>query len=258
MDEKDKALAILEDALEQAKAFYCDKPHLTLVEILINLGVVLRSAQNVDFEKCLQYFQDAKELMNEILGPNHAHSLTSEILKNMAKVYYDLNDLAKAQQYLRDVLSMNSVICGESSVNDTMATVCSNLGLVAEKMDNLSQAKEYYSEAVKMRNKLISLNKNTDFDLFGNLYRLSLICEELGEEDEAFKLLQEAIEIEKVVGSENWPMWDVLVKLNVTLKIGSFSKLLTRFQDGLEAAKFTAEEDCPPESLKYLKLLKQV
>ncbi|CAB3978241.1 tetratricopeptide repeat 28-like [Paramuricea clavata] len=258
MDKKDKAVEILEDALEQARAFYCGKPHLTLVEVLINLGVVLHSAQNVDFEKCLQYFQEAKVLMDEILGPNHAHSLTSEIFKNMAGIYYDLGDLTKAQQYLGDVLDMNSIICGENSVNDTMATVCSNLGLAAEKMGNLGQAKEYYSEAVRMRNKLISSTKNTDFDLFGNLYRLSLICETLGEEDEALKLLQEAMEIEKAVGTENWPIWDVMLKLNMQLEIGSFAKLLTRFQEGLQVAKTTAEEDCPPESLKYLKLLKQI
>lgn len=258
MDQKDKAVEILEDALEQARVFYCAKPHFTFVEVLINLGVVLGSVQNVNFQKCLQYFQEAREMMDGILGPNHAHSLTSEILQNTAQIYYDLDDLVKAQQYLRDVLNMNSVICGENGVNNTMATVCSNLGLVAEKMGNPSQAKDYYSEAVKIRNKLISLSKNTDFDLFDNLYRLSLTCEALGEEDEALKLLQEATEIDKAVGSENWPIWDVLLKVNLQFGIASFAKLLTRFQEGLQVARAAREEDSPPESLKYLKVLKQL
>ena len=258
MEQKDKAVENLEDALEQARAFYRTQPHFTFVEVLINLGVVLGSYENVDFQKCLQYFQEAKGMMDEILGPNHAHSLTSEILQNTARIYHGLDDLVKAQQYLRDVLNMNSVICGENGVNSTMATVCSNLGLVAEKMGNLSQAKDYYSEAVKIRNKLTSLNKNTDFDLFDNLYRLSLTCEALGKEDEALKLLQEATEIDKAVGSENWPIWDVLLKVNLQLGIGSFAKLLTRFQEGLQVARAAREGDCPPESLKYLKVLKQL
>lgn len=258
MGKKDEAVEIFNDMLEQARAFYCGKPHLTLVEALVNVGVVSHPSQDVDFEKCLQYFQEALELMNGIFGPNHAHSLTSGILRDIAWLYYDFDDFPKAQQYLRDALNMESVICGENDVNDTMAAVCSNLGRVAEKMGNLSQAKEYYSEAVQIRNKLISLGKTTDFDLFDNLYKLSLTCEALGEEDEAFKLLQEAVEIEKVSGSEDWQLWDDLIKLNVQFEIGSFAKLLTLFQDGVEVAKNTSEKDCPPESLKYLKLLKQL
>ena len=65
-------------------------------------------------------------------------------------------------------------------------------------------------------------------------------------------------EIDKAVGSENWPIWDVLLKLNLQLGIGSFAKLLTRFQEGLQVARAAREEDCPPESLKYLKVLKQL
>ena len=259
MDKKDKAVEVLEDALDQARAFYCTKPHFLFVEVLIHLGVVFSSVQNADFQKCLQYFQEAKGMMDEILGPNHAHSLTSEILQNTARIYCDLdNNLVKAQQYLRDVLNMNSVICGENGVNNTMATVCSNLGLVAEKMGNLSQAKDYYSKAVKIRNKLTLLNKNTDFDLFDNLYKLSLTCEALGKEDEALKLLQEATEIYKAVGSESWRIWDVLLKVNLQSGIGSLAKLLTRFQEGLQVARAAREEDCPPELLKYLKILKQL
>ena len=256
MDQKDKAVEILKDALEQARKFYRGKPHLTLAEILINLGVSLQSAQNA--HKCLQYFQEAQELMDEILGPNHTHSLSWEILQSMAQSYYDLDDLAKAQQYLQDALNMNSVICAENGVNDRVATLCSNMAVASEKMGNLSQAKEYFCKAVKIRNKLISSNKNTDFDLFGNLYKLSMISEALGEDDEAFKLLQEAKEIEEAVGSKNWKIYDVLLKVNTQFGIGSFAKVLTRLQGGMQVAKNMAEENCPPESLKYLEILKQI
>ena len=206
MDKKAKAVEFLEDALEQARKFYGGKPHLTLVDVLISLGAVLRSAQNVDFKKCLQYFQEAKKLMYEILGPNHAHSFTSAIFQNMAEIFYELDDLTLAQQYLQDALDMNFVICGKDSVNDTMAQIYSVLGLVSEKIGNLNQAKEYYGEGVKTINKLVSLGSKTDFSigLFCNLYRLSSICEALRQEDEALKLLQEVVEIEKSVGSETW------------------------------------------------------
>ncbi len=256
MNQKDKAVEMLKDALEQARKFYRGKPHLTLPEILISLGVSLQSAQNAD--KCLQYFQEAQELVDEILGPNHAHSLTWEILQNMAQSYYNLNDLAKAQQYLQDALNMDSVVCGENGVKERVATLCSNMAFAAEKMGNLSQAKEYYSKAVKIRNKLISSNKNTDFDLFGHLYDLSMTCEALGEDDEAFRLLQEAKEMEEAVGSNNWEIYDVLLNAKEKFGIGSFAKILTRFQEGMQVAKNMAEEDCPPESLKYLQILKQI
>ena len=260
LDKKDKAVEFLEDALEQARKFYRGKPHLILVDVIISLGMVLRFAQNVDFEKCLQYFQEAKKLMYEILGPNHAHSFTSAIFQNMAEIFYELDDLTMAQQHLQDALDMNFVICGKDGVNDTTAEIYSNLGLVSEKIGNLNQAKEYYGEAVKTINKLVSLgNKKDSFtDLFCNLYKLSLVCEALGQEDEALKLLQEAVEIEKSVGSETWPIWDALLKVDIDLEIGSFAKLLDRFQEGVQVASHTAEEDCPPELLKYLKVLKRL
>ena len=230
MDKKDKAVEFFEDALEQARKFYGGKPHLTLVDVLISLGAVLRS-QNVDFTRCLQYFQEAKKLMYEILGPNHAHFLTSAIFQNMAEIFYELDDLTMAQQYLQDALHMTFVICGKDSVNDTMPVTYSLLGLISEKIGNLNQAKEYYGEGVKTINKLVSLGKKVDFiDLLCIFYKLSLVCEALGQEDEALKLLQEVVEIEKSVGFETWPIWDALLKVDIDLEIGSFAKLLDRFQ----------------------------
>ena len=259
MDKKDKAVEFFEDALEQARKFYGGKPHLTLVDVLISLGAVLRS-QSVDFvKKCLQYFQEAKKMMYEILGPNHAHSLTSAIFQSMGKIFYELDDLAMAQQYLQDALNMNFVICRKDSVNDATAEIYSYLGLVSEKFGNLNQAKEYYGKGVKTISKLVSLGnkKDSSTDLFCNLYKLSSICEALGQEDEALGLLREAIEIEKGVGSETWPIWDALLRVGIDLEIGSFAKLLVRFQ-GVQAASHTAEEDIPPELLKYRKLLKHL
>ena len=252
MDKNDKAVEFLEDALEQARKFYRGKPHLILVDVIISLGMVLRSAQNVDYERCLQYFQEAKKYMYEILGPNHAHTVTSNIFQIMAAIFYELDDLAMSQQYLQAALNMNFAICGEGSVNDAMVTVYSYLGVVSEKIGNLNEAKKYYVEGAKIMNKLVSLGKKVDFiDLLLNLLKLSLVCEALGQEDEALKLLQEAIEIEKAVGSENLQTLDVMLK---QFKIASFAKLY----NCLQAARQTAKEDCPPELLKYLKALKQI
>ncbi len=241
MDRKDEAVGVLNDALEQGREFYCGKPHFTLVEQLMNLGAVWQSARKVDIQK--------------ILGPNHEHSSASEMLQNMALKYYDLPDLVKAQQYLRDALNMNFVICGENGVNDAKAVIYLGFGLVAQNMGNLSQAKEHYIESVKIRNKLIFLGIETNFDLFRSLFGISVICETLRQEDEALKLLQEAIEIEKAVGSNKWRTWDEVLKLNTQLELGSFAILLILLQKGLQADRDTAEEDCPPELLKFLDVL---
>ena len=113
--------------------------------------------------------------------------------------------------------------------------------------------KEYYSKAVNYGNK-IPVTKTSFYYLAANLYRLSLVCEALGEHDEALKHLDEAKRIAKVGGSyRNWMLLVVLLKLRKKYEeMGSLNKS----DEYLREAKCVAEElyldDVSPivESLK--------
>ena len=85
--------------------------------------------------------------------------------------------------------------------------------------------KKYYSKAVNYGNE-IAVTKTSFYYLAANLYRLSLVCEALGENDEALKHLDEAKRIAKVGGSHrNWMLLVVLLKLRKKYEeMGSLDK----------------------------------
>ena len=85
--------------------------------------------------------------------------------------------------------------------------------------------KEYYTKAVNFGNE-IPVNKTSFYYLAANLYRLSLVCEALGEDDEALKHLDKAKRIAKVGGSSrNWMLLVVLLKLRKKYEeMGSLNK----------------------------------
>ena len=99
--------------------------------------------------------------------------------------------------------------------------------------------KEYYSKAVNYGIE-IPVTKTSFYYLAANLYRRSLVCEALGENDEALKHLDEAKRIAKVGGSHrNWMLLVVLLKLRKKYEeMGSLDKC----DEYLREAKWVAEE----------------
>ncbi|CAB4037787.1 PREDICTED: LOW QUALITY PROTEIN: uncharacterized protein LOC109472390 [Paramuricea clavata] len=220
----------LESALEYARTLYRGKPHIMLAKILYNLAWAFYS------EKSLEYFREAKEIMDLILGPNHAHLITLDILNGMGTIYKDVcGNFAKAHHCFEDALSMNSVIYGEYSANDETAKIYDNIASAAEKIGNVSQAKEYYTEAVKIWEK-IPITKMTCERFVLSLYSLSALCEAHGEQDEAFKYLAEAREVAKDGGCKNWKVVIILVYLYFEyIKMESFESFETSVMCCLEA-----------------------
>ena len=102
----------------------------------------------------------------------------------------------------------------------------------------MEHSKECYTKAVNYGNE-IPVTKNSFFYLAANLYRLSLVCEALGENDEALKHLDKAKRIAKVGGSyRNWMLLVVLLKLRKKYEeMGSLDKS----NEYLRKAKYVAE-----------------
>ena len=142
-----EAVETLESALRQARSLCHGKPNLRVAVKLVHLAGASKGADTSASEKSMCCLREAKEIMDEMLGPNHVHSLTASLLDIMGTVYDDLGDLVNALQCFQDALNMKSAILG-NNVNDGMAALCFNIGFVSEKMKNSSQAKEYYTKAV--------------------------------------------------------------------------------------------------------------
>ena len=102
----------------------------------------------------------------------------------------------------------------------------------------MEHSKEYYTKAVN-NGKKIPVTKTSFYYLAANLYRLSLVCEALGEHDEVLKHLDKAKRIAKVGGSSrNWMLLVVLLKLRRKYEeMGSLDKS----DEYLREAKCVAE-----------------
>ena len=195
--------------------------------------------------------------MDQILGPNHAHPVTSDILNNMGTIYQDVGLLDKALQCYKDVYKMNSRIYGEDIVSDAMATVCSNIACVSEELGDFIQAKEYYSKAVEIDRKITS-TKNTSPGLVSSLYGLSLICEALEEPEESLKHLEEAREVAKTAGSKNFMVATVLLELGTKYdEMERIDEGKKCFQEAREIAESLAQDDSfSPSVSELLEVLK--
>ena len=114
--------------------------------------------------------------------------------------------------------------------------------------------KEYYTKAVNYGNE-IPVTKTSFYYLAANLYRLSLVCEALGEDDEALKHLDKAKRIAKVGGSHrNWMLLVVLLKLTKKYEeMGSLDKS----DEYLQEAKYVAENLLLDDVSPIVKSLKE-
>ena len=240
----------LESALKYARKLYHGKPHIVLATILKYLGRAYNSG------KSLGYLQEGKEMMDKVLGSNHAHPITLEILDIMGIIYLDVySDFAKAYQCFQDALSMKTVIYGERNADDETASIYTNLACTMHKMRNLSQAKKYYIEAVKIRRK-ISMTGQTCGDFVAILNCLSLVCKALGEQEEALKYLEEGREVAKIGGHHDWKMVIILLDLYLRyLKVESFDSFEKAVMCCLEAREMAMnlpKDHSDPNIMKFL------
>ena len=211
----------LENALKQARRVYHTTPHIIVAEILNNLGVALKRAEKWD--ESLLCFKEGKEIMDQILGPNHTHPVTSDILNNMGAIYDDLCLPTEALQCYKGVYKMSSKIYGEDRASDAMATVCSNIACVSEELGDFILAKECYNKAVEI-DKKISSTRNTN--LVSSLYGLSSICEVLEQPEESLKHMEEAREVAKNAGSKSVMVASVLRELGIVVLCLVFNQLI--------------------------------
>ena len=145
ISQTDKAVKYLESALQQARSLYFDKPHIYIAEVLRSLGNCLRDAGK--YRESLLYFQEAKQIMDHVLGAKHAHPTTSIILLEMGACCLMLNDLSKAFQCFQDAFDINLVLYGEDAENiccGNNEAVCLGLAVTAPLLRNFTVARECY------------------------------------------------------------------------------------------------------------------
>jgi tetratricopeptide (TPR) repeat protein len=248
----EKALESLERALKLAKALNDKNLHIGLPLTLQNIGDALLCAGKSD--ESLSYFVDAKERMNNLLGP-HPHPLTLRILEGLGKRSLILRDLPEALRCFKEAFDMNRVIYGENSIGCNMEFVCGKIASILQEMKSYGEAKEYYTKAITIAKKF-PLTKNNCSFLVMYLYDLASICLTLKEQNEASTHLEEARKIVKDTDCNDWALLHLLVEIIIKYaKMGSIAncmKVMSYVKHReIEKSLFTQ----PSRSLLTLKML---
>ncbi len=126
--ETKKAVECLKSGLEQAQSLYHGQPRVLYARALNRYGVALKRAKR--FEESLLHLKQAKEMMDELQGPQHAHRVTATILNNIGTVHFERGDILEALQSYKDALVTDPVMSGEnegSQVNETKISICINM-----------------------------------------------------------------------------------------------------------------------------------
>ena len=264
INQTDKAVKYLESALQQARSLYCDKPHILIAEVLHSLGSCLIDAEM--YRESLPYIEEAKQIMDHVLGAKYAHPTTSNILCKMGNSYLMLIDLSKAFQCFQDAFDMNLVLYGEDAGNiccGNNEAVCVSLALTAQLLGNFTVARECFSTAIKIK-RAAALVRNTSsslvhaLDIVCSLYHQGGCCEALGERIEALALLEEAKDISTDAGLKDWVVVDVLVELvrKYAQMESIFKSIMCYVEAGLMASSLPEDNYRPPLTLEMLKLMK--
>ena len=264
ISQTDKAVKYLESALQQARSFYFDKPHIRIAYLLSSLGNCLRDAGK--YQESLLYLQEAKQIMDHVLGAKHAHPTTSIILLEMGTCYLMLNDLSKAFQCFQGAFDINLVLYGEDAENvccGNNEAVSAHLAFTAQLLGNFTLARECYVTAIKIK-RVTALVKNTSSTLVDALsfvcclYYQGGCCEALGERTEALALLEEAKDISTDAGLNDWVVVDVLVQLvrKYAQMESIFKSIMCYVEAGQMASNLPEENNHPQSTLEMLKLMK--
>ena len=263
LSQTDKAVKYLEKALQQARSFYCDKPHIHIAQVLSSLGSLIDAGK---YRESLLCIEEAKQIMDHVLGVKYVHPITSGILFKMGTSYLMLNDLSKAFQCFQDAFDMNLVLYGEDAGNiccGNNEAVCADLAFTAQLLGNFTVARECYVTAIKIK-RATALVKNTSssathaLDIVSCLYYQGGCCEALGERIEALALLEEAKDISTDAGLKDWVVVDVLVELvrKYAQMESIFKSIMCYVEAGQMASRLPKDNYHLPPTLEMLKLMK--
>ena len=187
-----KAVESFENALKQERILFDGKPCITISKTLNSLGEALKRSEK--FNESLLYFQEAKDVIDNTLGPDYEHPLTLDILNNMGAIYKELGDFMQAKKYCTKAVDV------ERKISKTMETVPRDvsslfyLGEICEKLGEQDEALKYFEEAREVL--CVSSSKDRPA-LFRILLKLSTKYFEIGSIPKSMFCVKEAVEIAK-------------------------------------------------------------
>ena len=125
--------------------------HNALATILASMGEILLDTG--EFDKSLPYFEEAKKIMDKLLGPSHSHPLTLCILIKIAMNQRHLHNFPEALRLLEDAFEMHRELYDECGNYGNMEDLCFEMGMNLMEMSRLIEATKYYTKAFEIAKK---------------------------------------------------------------------------------------------------------
>ncbi|XP_028410545.1 uncharacterized protein LOC114533242 [Dendronephthya gigantea] len=187
-----KAVESFENALKQQRILFQGKPCITISETLSYLGKALKSSEKLN--ESLQYFQEAKDIMEMTLGPDYEQPLASDILNNMGAIYKELGDLRKAKECCTKALDVDRK---NSETIKTVSRVVSSLFYLGEICENLGEQDKALKHFEEARELLYVASSKDRPALIKILVKLSTKYFEICSIAKSMLCVKEALEIAK-------------------------------------------------------------
>lgn len=144
-NQTNEAVESFANALKQARVVYHGRQRIEVAETLINLGMALKRTESL--KESLACFQEAKGIMDSILGPGDAHPITDVILCNLATSYQQLGDLKQAKKYSVQCVDVHRKICHTMDGCPTIVFRLFTLSQICEGLEEEDEALRYLEEA---------------------------------------------------------------------------------------------------------------
>ena len=160
-----------------------------------NLAVVCNVQGN--YEKALEYYDNALEVRERILGSDHPSTATT--YNNMAGVYKAQGEYEKALEYYGKVLEVRERVLGRG--HPDTATTYNNMAGVYEDQGDYEKALEYYGKALEIVERILGSDHPSTATTYNNM---AGVYQAQGDYEKALEYYGKDLEIsEKVLGSDH-------------------------------------------------------
>ena len=151
------------------------------------------------FKESLAHFLEAKEIIDSIFSPGHAHPITATILSNLVTSYQQLSDLKQAKEYSVQCVDVNRKLSitmdGCPSIVFrlfTLSQICEDLGEKDEALSYLEEARGIHVDAGSKHPILVTILKKLFMKYFV-----------MGSLEKSRKALQETVQLAKTFSEDD-------------------------------------------------------
>ncbi len=168
----------------------------TAGKLIINYGYYLATIGN--YAQAKEYYQQAHNIVQEILGPKHPTTAAS--LNNLGGILISLGDYQQAKGYFQQALDIVQEILGPNHPHTVRSL--NNIGGVLKSMGNYPQAKEYFQKALTIRREILGPRHPDTATCLNNL---GGVLQAMGDYPQAQEYLQQTLDIVQEALGPNHP-----------------------------------------------------